>query len=518
MTDPRSTSGPKYGLEQNVPWHAKAGFAAGHIPDDIKNFAWDLFVLFLYTQVYGLSGSLTGLALLIALVFDAISDTYVGFLSDNLRQLRFGRRHTLMIIACIPFSFCFFGLFVPPPGLGQIGLFLWLTVFAVLTRLFITTFVVPLKAVGAELSRNIAQRPQIVAWGAVGGTVARVGLPLVAFGYFFRASEEYSRGQLDPANYPPFAFAFAIVALLGMIVAILLTIKPVVALARLVTHTARPRIGPVETIKAVFSARTVTPNVRRAVLLALLVFFSIKSITVLKVHIVTYLWQTPADLTQWIVAAQYIGLAVGAIALPMTVRQFDRKLCVGVGMVGFTTFTGLAVLLPVFGFMPPPGSRELAYAVITMLFGAGVLLGVYFVAIGSLGADVADEHEANTGKRQQALISGFGMFAIKASSAIMTLITGLYLDLIKFPVGLPVSEMPMDKVHALAIFGAAFCLIGGLSTLYVVSRFEISLPKQREINRRLAAMLKGHDPEPATLVSQEAPEPGFSAQYADDKV
>ena len=101
----------------------------------------------------------------------------------------------------------------------------------------------------------------------------------------------------------------------------------------------------------------------------------------------------------------------------MAVKQFDRKLCVSVGMVGFTTFTGLAVLLPVLGLMPPAGSRELAYGVIAMLFCAGVLLGVYFVAIGSLGADVADEHEANTGKRQQALISGFGMLAIKSSRA-----------------------------------------------------------------------------------------------------
>ena len=51
MTDPSRSSGAKHSLEQQVPWHAKAGYAAGHVPDDIKNFAWDLFVLFLYTQV-----------------------------------------------------------------------------------------------------------------------------------------------------------------------------------------------------------------------------------------------------------------------------------------------------------------------------------------------------------------------------------------------------------------------------------------------------------------------------------
>jgi len=490
-------------LESRLPWYNKAGYAAGNFPDDIKNFAWDLFVLFLYTQVYGLSGTLTGLALLIALVFDAVSDTYVGFLSDNLQGLRYGRRHTLMIIACVPFALCFYGLFIPPSGLGQIGLFFWLTVFAVLTRLFITTFSVPLKAVGAELTRNVSERPQIMAWGAVGGMIARVSLPLIAFSYFFIASEEYSRGQLDPSNYPPFAFTFAVAALVGMVICILLTIKPVLDVERREKPIPRQRLGPVETIKAVFSAMTVTPNVRRAVLLALLVFFSIKSITVLKIHVITYLWQTPADLTKWIVSAQYIGLTVGAIALPTFVKVFDRKVCVSVGMIGFITFTGLAVLLPVFGILPPAGSRELGYIVVSLLFCAGVLLGVYFVAIGSLGADVADEHEVNTGKRQQALISGFGMFAMKASSALMTMITGLYLDLIKFPVGMPVDQVPLEKVHALAIFGAGFCVVGGLAVLYVVSRFDVSVAKQEEVNRRLAEMYSDAEQEESVPASTQ---------------
>ena len=143
---------------------------------------------------------------------------------------------------------------------------------------------------------------------------------------------------------------------------------------------------------------TVTPNVRRSLLLAIVVFFSIVSISVLKVHLVTYLWQTPADLTSWIVAAQYIGTGVGAIVLPYVVKTVDRKLCLSVGMAGFTTLSAVAVLLPVFGLLPPPASRELAYALIGIFLVAGLLLGVYFVAIGSLSADVADEHEVNTGQ------------------------------------------------------------------------------------------------------------------------
>ena len=242
---------------------------------------------------------------------------------------------------------------------------------------------------------------------------------------------------------------------------------------------------------------TVTPNIRRSLLLAIVVFFSIVSISVLKVHLVTYLWQTPANLTSWIVAAQYIGTGVGAIVLPYVVKTVDRKLCISVGMAGFTSLSAVAVLLPVFGLLPPPASQELGYALIGIFLVAGLLLGVYFVAIGSLSADVADEHEVNTGKRQQALVSGFGMFAIKAAGAIMTLLTGIYLDIIAFPAGAPVGSVPVEKVEALAYFSAGFCLLGAFLVLLVVSRFDVSISKQREINRRLQAMMNAESREPA---------------------
>ncbi len=483
-------------LEMRAPLYAMTSYGVGAIPDSIKNFAWDLFILFLYTQVYGLSGTLTGVALLIALAVDAVSDPYVGFLSDRSQGTRFGRRHTFMLFAAIPFGFSFYALFVPPEGLAQIGLFAWLLIFAILNRLFITVYFVPFKAVGAELSRDVGMRPKIIAFGTIGLTVARIGMPLLAFGYFFLESAEYSRGQLDPANYPPFAATFAAIAVVAMLIGIVGTLKPVRGIERMEPPTPKPRVGLVEALQAVVAAMTVTPNVRRTLLLAIVVFFSIVSISVLKVHLVTYHWQTPADLTTWLVSAQYIGGGIGALCLLLGVKVVNRKLAIGVGMSGFTGLSALAVLLPIFGLLPPPASRELAYALIGIFLVAGLLLGVYLVAVASLSADVADEHEVNTGKRQQALISGFGSFAIKAADAVMTFLTGVYLDIIRFPAGAPVGSVPREKVEALAYFSAGFCVLGAFLVLLAVSRLDVSISKQREINRRLQNMMNAQSSKP----------------------
>ena len=79
-----------------------------------------------YNQVLGVSAALCGAAFLIAAVADAISDPVVGALSDQVRT-RWGRRHPLMLLSALPIALVFYGLYQPPTGLSEHGLFFWLS-------------------------------------------------------------------------------------------------------------------------------------------------------------------------------------------------------------------------------------------------------------------------------------------------------------------------------------------------------------------------------------------------------
>jgi Na+/melibiose symporter-like transporter len=114
----------------------------GQASEGIKNAAFSFLLLFLYSQVLGLPAFLAGTALAIALVFDAVTDPVAGSLSDSLKH-RWGRRHPFMYASAIPLALSFALVFHPPSGLGQMGLFVWLTVFAVLVRGAMTLFHVP---------------------------------------------------------------------------------------------------------------------------------------------------------------------------------------------------------------------------------------------------------------------------------------------------------------------------------------------------------------------------------------
>ena len=122
-----------------------------------KDNAFSYFLLFYYTQVLGLSPGLGGLALFLALVFDAISDPLVGYVSDRWRS-RWGRRHPFMYFSALPVAIGFFFLWNPPAALSEQGLFVYLLSLAILVRTLITLYEIPSSALGPELSGDYDQR------------------------------------------------------------------------------------------------------------------------------------------------------------------------------------------------------------------------------------------------------------------------------------------------------------------------------------------------------------------------
>ena len=126
------------------------------------NSAFAILLFFYFNQVLGLSGTLCGLALLIATSIDAITDPVMGTISDNWRS-SLGRRHPFMYASALPLAISFYFLFAPAFDSGN-ALFVWLTGFAILTRMSMTLFHVPHMAFGAELSDDFDRRTNLVAY------------------------------------------------------------------------------------------------------------------------------------------------------------------------------------------------------------------------------------------------------------------------------------------------------------------------------------------------------------------
>ena len=85
-------------------------YGIGQAAEGFKNQAFNVFLLFYYQQIIGIPGWMAGLALGIALAFDAITDPMAGVISDRTRS-RWGRRHPYLFITAFPLVIAFIGIF-----------------------------------------------------------------------------------------------------------------------------------------------------------------------------------------------------------------------------------------------------------------------------------------------------------------------------------------------------------------------------------------------------------------------
>ena len=103
-----------------LPFLTKFFYGFGSLAYGIKDNAFNYFLLFVYVQVFGLAPNLAGLAILLMLVIDAISDPLIGYFSDK-TQSKWGRRHPWMYASAIPVAISFFLIWDPPENLSQIS-------------------------------------------------------------------------------------------------------------------------------------------------------------------------------------------------------------------------------------------------------------------------------------------------------------------------------------------------------------------------------------------------------------
>lgn len=195
----------------------RVAYGSGAIADGIKSTAFSTYLLLYFNQVLGVSAAIVSTAIALTLVVDAIADPVIGRISDRTRS-RLGRRHPYIYGAALPTAL-FFGLvWFPPSGLSDFAMGVWIFCTASLARATMSTYQVPANALGSELTQDYAERTRLYGlryWFAYAGTFAFAAFALK---FFFVATPEFPKGQLNPAGYVPFALTGAVLVLISILV------------------------------------------------------------------------------------------------------------------------------------------------------------------------------------------------------------------------------------------------------------------------------------------------------------
>lgn len=458
-------------------------FGFGQVAEGVKNSGFNTFLLFYYQQVIGVSGTLTGLALGIALVVDAISDPIVGSLSDRTRS-RWGRRHPFLVASAIPFALTFALLFNPPDGIGEFGAFLWLVTFAVAVRLALTFYHVPHLALGAEMAEDYDQRSTLFAFSTLFGIIGSALTSFFAYQYFFPTTERYDPGLLNPEGYLGFGSTFALVIIGAIAVCVLGT-------ASRIRHLPKVAAPP-----EAFSFRQVFVELRsvlrngsfRALFFGMLFSALMLSIEgVFGPFMGVHFWGLATEQLKYIPLAALLGLVASVPLTPLATRWFDKKLALILPAIIAIVNANVLILLRLTGVPLLPGNES---PVILWLILGSTVVGaavapVIFSTINSMFADIADEFELETGRRSEGLIYSARSFALKAASSLGLLIGGALLDVISFPEGAVAGTVPSDVVWNLGFVQGPATSIFTLSGLVLFLGYRLDRERHAEITAEL---------------------------------
>lgn len=160
----------------------KAGYGAAEFGLAGGELLLQLYLLEYYIRGVGLSPMLAGIALAVAIFWDAITDPLMGGLVDRTRT-RFGRFVPYLFLGGFIFGCGLMLLFNPPGADSQAILFLYLLVSYMIVNTGLTIIGVPHIAMGGVLSPNTHERTELYGWRLVfgtGGLFAGILSPLLA--------------------------------------------------------------------------------------------------------------------------------------------------------------------------------------------------------------------------------------------------------------------------------------------------------------------------------------------------
>ena len=464
----------------------KLAFGLGASGEAASNWIFNALTFFFYNQIIGLSGTLTAAAVTIGIASDAITDPVVGSISDRWRS-RLGRRHPFMFVAPLPLIMTIFMIFNPPAGLGEIELFAWFTTFTVIMRVFSTFFAVPHLAMGAELTDDYIERTTIMSYNNIFTYLGVIVMHVVVWFFIFPL---FDNGRMNQSAYSPVVVFCISLIMVSMLASAALTLRQI------------PRMKKVPEDLPAFSVRQLLIEMSDALknrnyryLLFGLFFLSVTIGTheTLGLYMGTFYWEFTDQQIGLLILSNVFGYAIGFIVTARVHQLIEKRWAIVWSAAGLSVSWSTAVTLRLFDLAPENSTLTLVAFVIFFGTIASACGSILNISVMSALADIADDHELKTGRRQEGIFYSARTFFAKVTNGIGHVVAGIALDVIEFPQGVPANQIHPDKIAALGIIDGPFAMIWGLIAAAIYAGYRIDKAYHAEVQSELNARAKSTD-------------------------
>ncbi len=159
---------------QPLPTWRRFSYGLGDVGFNLYFTTASLYLLYYYTDVLGLAAATAGWIFAGALIWDAVSDTLMGYFASRTRS-RWGRYRPYILFGTIPLAASWVLIFWPT-GLSGTALVLFTLAAHMLFRTLYTIVSMPYLSLSAAMTSNSNERGILASIRMVGATAAGLGI------------------------------------------------------------------------------------------------------------------------------------------------------------------------------------------------------------------------------------------------------------------------------------------------------------------------------------------------------
>lgn len=169
---------------QRLALKEKFGYGLGDTASNIVFQVVINFMLYFYTDVFGITAAAAGTLMLAVRMFDAVTDPIMGGIADRTRS-RWGSYRPYLLWVSVPYGLLAVLAFTTP-DLSEGGKLIYAYITYALLMTAYTAINIPYSALGGVITKNTQERASVQSWrfmlAMVGGAlVAAATLPMVEF-------------------------------------------------------------------------------------------------------------------------------------------------------------------------------------------------------------------------------------------------------------------------------------------------------------------------------------------------
>jgi len=455
----------------------KIGYGMGNLAFAIAFQCISGFFYFFSTAVLKLSPGIVGFVVSVSVVWDAVTDPVMGYISDYTRLKIFGRRHFYLVLGAIGTAVANFLLWTIPAGDPELVKLALATAYMLLCKTFLTIYTTPYNALGAELSADYNERTSIQTIKTLFFIIGFLFPTIAGMRLFFRPTPEFPVGQLNPDSYRSMGIAASLITLVFAAVCYFSTCR----------HIKRLPKPPAEKVsvkglyKDMFQAMKI-PEFRIIAFGYLLINISSALLSVIGLHVMTYTYRLDNNGISLVFGVLF-GIAIFSQPLwTLIAARREKKYAILLALV--LSLIGSAGFLPtVFLRVFPEINIVLLIAVAAVLgFATGGCLSIPY----SMLADTIDVDELKTGKRKEGVFYGTITFMYKFSQAIVVLILGFVLGAIGFDADLPVQPHGTGTAIGLILPIGSFIAFAGAYAFF--KKYRLDRDKIKAIQNQISKL------------------------------